>query len=152
MSKMTGLAHMKNTYPRCCKTHAGEKIPLQEKQSQIIFSNPQKAKNRIFKIDGCVVADSVTRRCDYLLYDSNETEHFIELKGRDIKHAVSQLKTSVQKFGVEDRRKYCFIVSSRVPLAGTDIGNYKRAFKSEFKAVLQIKNDVITHSLPSPTQ
>jgi hypothetical protein len=62
---------------------------LQEKQSQIIFSNPQKAKNRIFKIDGCVVADSVTRRCDYLLYDSNETEHFIELKGKDIKRDPS---------------------------------------------------------------
>lgn len=152
MSRIAGLAYMKTTYPRCCKTHAGEKITLQEKQSRIVFSNPQKEKNIIFTIDGCAVADSVTRRCDYLLYDSNETEHFIELKGRDIKHAVTQLKTSVQKFGVKDKRKYCFIVSSRVPLAGTDIGNYKRAFKEEFKAILQIKNDVIKHSLPSPTQ
>lgn len=154
MSKMTGLSYMKKTYPSCCKTHNGKIITLQEKQSKIIFSNPGKTDNIIFKLDGCVVKDSTTRRCDFLLYDYNETEHFIELKGRSIMHAIDQLKTSVQKFGVENRnrRKYCFVACSGVQIPQISIGNYVSYFKRNFNAILAINSSVKAHSLPSLTQ
>jgi len=148
---MAGLANMQRTYPGCGKSHIEKKISLKDKKggkSKIFFLNPTEVENIIFELDDCVV----TRRCDFLLYDSNETEHFIELKGRDIAHAIDQFKTSVQQFGVENKHKYCFIVSSRVKILQTIINNYKVDFANEFNAILKIKTVEMTHSLPSPTQ
>ena len=152
MSKMAGLAYMKKTYLSCYKIHDGKIVPLQEKQSRIRFSNPTEAKNTIFKIDGCVIKDSTTRRCDFLLYDSNETEHFIELKGRNIMHAIDQLKTSVQKFGEKNRnrRKYCFVACSGVQIPQISIGNHVSSFKRDFNAILEINSSGKAYSLPSP--
>jgi len=153
---MPGLAHMKNIYPDCWESRTDKTFPLRDVKSrsrnEIIFSNPTKSENIIFQLDDCVVKDSTTRRCDFLLYDCYETEHFIELKGKDIAHGIKQLKTSMRQFGDKKKRKYCFIISSKVNFPRTIINNYTVNFYNEFNAILKIKNVKMTYPLPSPTQ
>jgi hypothetical protein len=57
---------------------------------------------RHFQIDGDVVRDSQTLKCDYLLLnDDVKTAYFIELKGSDIQHAIKQLECTYSIFAGE---------------------------------------------------
>ena len=70
-------------------------------------------------------------------------QNFIELKGKNIKHAIEQLKRSIKILGQKDNQIMCYIISSRSPVSSAEILNLKLSLKREFKADLKIKNDKI---------
>lgn len=75
--------------------------------------NPQRDEVTHYKIDGIVIKEG--NKCDYLLL--NETKHhayLIELKGRDISHAVKQLEETERKLASQLQgyeKKYRIICS-----------------------------------------
>ena len=122
---------------RCCSIKNDRIIALKERRSTFHFLNPDRKNVKCIEVDGCAIVEG--NKCEHLLIDSNNVEYFIELKGRDLKHALEQLEASIQQLG-ENSPRYAFVVSTRCPLTGTDIQNAKKNFKNNFGATLILKN------------
>jgi hypothetical protein len=89
-------------------------------------------------VDGCAITSG--ERCDFL-YTSAEKELFVELKGSDIKKAVSQIMQSIAQLSSTDKaRRTAAIVSSRVPAEDTGTMNAKAKLIKDFVSRLYIKN------------
>jgi hypothetical protein len=139
--------------PECENFKTDPKIVLQENKSKITFLNADRNKIQIIRIDGCVIKDNKTLRCDYGVVPCDEVEIYIELKGSDIKHAVRQIESTISLLSSNPQkiRKLCFIVSTRVPRQTTSIQQLKIHFKNKFNASFQIKNIQDNYDLSSIT-
>ena len=63
---------------------------------------------RQYRIDGDLITDKTTVRCDYLvLNDEKENAYLIELKGKNILHALEQLENT-EKMLREELKSYTF--------------------------------------------
>ena len=85
-------------------------------------------------------------KCDYLygIRDSaNPTAIFIELKGKDIPHALDQVKNSITRFArcFENHRIYARIICKSVPRLFNDpsIQNYNKLLRKQYHGNLIIK-------------
>lgn len=136
-----------NIPPDCEARTRNRRIVLEENSRKITFTNDTCQEVRRIRIDGCVITDGI--RCDYLLIDSIEIEYYVELKGSDVKHAVEQLKRTIELVSKEQWRqqKFCFIISSRCPLLTPKIQELKVRFKKKYNAELIIKNNAHEHKL-----
>ena len=128
--------------PECEEYRCDQKIVLQENKSKIIFLNPNQDKILTIKVDGCVISDNETLRCDYALIPSDEVEIYVELKGSDIDHAVEQIKSTIRLLSDNPQKikKLCFVVSTRVPKQTTTIQQLQSQFKKNFNASFRVKN------------
>ncbi len=117
------------------------KIPVQEPHCKcsMMFENPGRRRVRKIRVDDCAIKDGV--RCDWLVIAQDGKEHFIELKGRDVRHAIEQLKASIPKLSADPKNspKCSYIICTRCPLSGTDIQNYQKRFLKAFKSRLDVK-------------
>lgn len=129
--------------PECEEYRCDKKIVLQEEnKSKITFLNPNQDKILTIKVDGCVISDNETLRCDYALMPSDEIEIYVELKGSDIVHAVAQLESTIRLLSDNPKKikKLCFVVSTRVPRQTTSIQQLQSQFKKKFNASFRVKN------------
>lgn len=110
------------------------------------------------KIDGYLDCSCEHRKCDYLfIYTSDSSEQvyiFVELKGIDITHAVTQIENTINLFYnhnyLNNKKVRGFVVSSRYP---SNDGTYRRAkmqleksFSSKVKDFrIENKNIAITY-------
>lgn len=61
-------------------------------------NNTERCEVRQFKIDGGVLTNGTTPRCDYLLLnDDRHTSYYIELKGSDLPKAIEQLEHTISR-------------------------------------------------------
>lgn len=98
-----------------------------------------------FHMDGGVVRDEITaQKCDFLLVidDPNcPTAVFVELKGKDIGHALEQLQSSIDRYGADLKRRVCArIVCNSVPRMFNDpaIKGLKRELAKRYRGTLAI--------------
>ncbi len=128
--------------PECEEYKSEAKIVLQENKSKITFLNPNQDKILIIRVDGCVIKDDETLRCDYALIPCDEIEIYVELKGSDVLHAVKQIESTIRLLSQNSQkiRKLCFVVSTRVPKQTTSIQQLQSQFKKMFNASFRIKN------------
>ncbi len=121
-------------------------------RSKFRIENPQRLEVTVIQVDDCVIKQGL--RCDYLVitpskdksFDSQEI--YIELKDSNVKHAVEQIATTIQKLGLNmSAAKLCFIASTRGPINSTQIQNLKKKFRKKYNAKLTIKNGEIIHKV-----
>jgi hypothetical protein len=136
-----------NIPERCEVRTKDPRIVCEEKASKITFLNELRQETRRIRVDNCVITEGL--RCDFLVISATGVEHFVELKGRDIDHAIEQLEASINAISPRKSRllRYCFIISSRCPLLTPKIQEFKAQFRKKFNAVLIIKNRSYEHSL-----
>ena len=127
--------------PECEEYRCDKKIVLKENKSKITFLNPNQDKILTIKVDGCVISDNETLRCDYALMPSEEVEIYVELKGSDIVHAVEQIKSTIRLLSDNPQKikKLCFVVSTRVPKQTTNIQQLQSQFKKTLMLVSESK-------------
>lgn len=91
-------------------------------------------------VDGCQITDGI--RCDYLILDHCHNEYFVELKGKDLPHAIEQLEATIQQLSDKNNttRKQAIIVSSRNPSNDTSVQRAKAIFKKKYNTELISKN------------
>lgn len=113
----------------------------------MIFQNPSRQTLRRVQVDGCLPIDGI--KCDFLVISESDFEHFVELKGADVRHAADQLSATIALIStsVGVAAKHCFIVNTRCPLLTPEIQNLKKRFKKQFNATLTIKNMVCEHTV-----
>lgn len=136
-------------YPECCDTISSKVAKEKGKRFEINCKNNDYLKIRI---DNCIVKSKVDKKCDYLFIrdykcEKGETEfYFVELKGSDIETAFRQIVNAINyiksnHFTSLPREKTLgFIVSSKVPSGGIDVGKLKQIFKKKYGRNLEVKN------------
>ena len=128
--------------PECIEARTDSKISLKEKKcrSQIVFQNDTRREILVITVDNCAIKEG--DRCDYLITDSggNPTEHYVELKGRNVKHAVEQIKATIEKLSRDSRKllKNCWIICTQNPLDNTQVQRFKVKFFKDYNAILKI--------------
>lgn len=124
----------------CTETIKIPLIVLEENRKKMTFHNKQRKDIRKIKVDGCAMTEG--KRCDYLVINDKDCEHFVELKGTDVEHACEQLSISITKLSKNlKQEKHSFVIASRViPAISTTIQRFKSQFRSKFNCKLIVKN------------
>ena len=78
--------------PNCTIETTDKILVLEENKRKCIFSNPENLNLIKIIVDGCQITEGT--RCDFLVLDQQKNEYFVELKGKDIPHAIEQLLLS----------------------------------------------------------
>lgn len=97
-----------------CKDTRGESL------SQYRLTNEPNSVVSKYELDGCLISDNDTERCDFLLtiQGANKTPAvFIELKGKNLLKAINQINSAIEKLNPDKRQYKVFarIVMSAVP-------------------------------------
>lgn len=122
-------------------------VTCEENKKRYNLINKNLYKITVYHMDGGIVHNEPNaNKCDYL-YGVNDTLHptaiFIELKGRDIPHALEQVKSSITNFAhcFHDHRIYARIICKSVPRLFNDpsIQNYNKLLRKKYSGNLVIK-------------
>jgi len=104
------------------------------------------------KIDNSLITSQQIEKCDFgFVRHSNDDFYFVELKGKEIEKAYSQILNTIDYFNrnlivIPKTKRFGFIVSSSVPKAGVNTNNLKQDFAKKHGRILEIKNKVLVHS------
>lgn len=127
-----------NFKKECTEKRKDFKIVFKERKSKVFFDNSLRKECLCITIDGCQITKRT--RCDKLLICEN-TEYFIELKGSDVKHAITQLESSINL--LSDKDTYickAYIISTSVsPKISTNIQKSKLDFKKRLHTELYVE-------------
>lgn len=124
---------------RCATVCDDRLIVVEQNGKRFCLKNPAQEKHLLIEVDGCAIVSG--ERCDEMLHLSSGREIYVELKGADIKKALSQISSTVHKMTrVGDRAdRIGVVVSSRVPKEDSATQNAK--FKLlRLLASVKIKN------------
>lgn len=125
--------------PKCTIETTDKLLVLEENKRKCVFSNPDSQALLKVIIDGCQITEG--KRCDFLVLDSQNNEYFVELKGKDIPHAIEQLESTIKQLSSEAKtQKTAIIVASRYPSNDTSMQRAKALFKKKYKVDLIAKN------------
>ena len=83
-----------------CRSETKEpNVVRRERGKRYNLVNPQRLPVIVFKMDGGIVRnEQSTPKCDWLYVianNQNKATVFVELKGKDVKHALEQIKASM---------------------------------------------------------
>ena len=132
---------------KCC---IDSKIAVENGMRFEIFS---KDEFKRIRIDNCFIKSLEIEKCDFGFYrKSNEDLYFVELKGKQINKAFDQIISTIKYFEnnlikIPKTKRFGFIVSTKVPRAGTDVKNLIQKFKRDFGQDLKIKNHVLQYNV-----
>lgn len=73
-------------------------LSVSERRAKYMLSFSPEMDSCTFKIDGNIIKDTTSDKCDYVIlasYNNAWAEVFVELKGSDISHAINQLKQTI---------------------------------------------------------
>lgn len=118
-------------------------ITLSEYNRSITFENKDRVDVIKVHIDGEVCTTNTTIRCDYLITDKDEHhEIFIELKGKNIPHAIDQIRQSISDYGEYEEGRSAYIICSKChPSIRTSIQAKKTKLLKDFNTKLNIKEN-----------
>ena len=139
---------MRNKVDACIVKTQESNIKFEENQKKIIFRNPSRLIFLKVDVDGCTITGKDIR-CDKLLLACDEhQEYYVELKGTDVKHAISQIEETIKKLGEFDDCRRAYIISTNVaPAFTTYIQMKAKFFKDKFKASLVVREKQLTVAL-----
>lgn len=117
-------------------------ISRSENNRTFKINNPSQLSVNVVTVDGCYIQNGT--KCDYLFEvlqkDVVLQAFYVELKGKDIFHAIEQLENTIKhcKTLHQNIQKEAYIVASRIPKANTSSQNIKKKFKTKNKIQLFI--------------
>lgn len=130
-------------YKKCTTPTEAPVIVVEENHSKLTVRNSGKRSLNKIKVDGCLISQE-HEKCDWLVATTDQPLRalYIELKGCDVKKAISQLKNTVRltEASFKQHSKECYAVTTRVPKHGTDIRKLAMDFYRDTKATLSVKN------------
>ena len=130
---------MRNVPGICVKDCVDANIVFEQNRRRVCFYNPDRQICKCVQVDGCAITEGI--RCDNMLTSHDERcEYFVELKGTDVKHAIEQLRVSIQTLGEFTDDRSAYVVSTNVaPALTTTIQRAKRDFRTKLQSELIIK-------------
>ena len=131
---------------KCVSETNDSRISLNDKQSvSAIFLNPGRVLHRCIRFDGCVVKNKTA--CDWILEKPGVGRIVVELKGRDVPHAIEQVEAGLnhlKDIGMIELKLAALIVCTRYsshPTFTTSMQKAKSKLAKIHKARLHITKD-----------
>ncbi len=129
-------------YEHCSEVKTHRTISVEERGKKLVIRNPQMRRIRQVRVDHCLPI--VGAKCDWLFeIPVLRAVYYVELKGRDIKHALEQVLATVNHHFFVQRhaeyQKHCIIVSSQVPSMTPSIQKLKKQCREMARGHLKIK-------------
>lgn len=133
------------SYDCCTEIKKDKKIVLKDKGSKCQFEilNPCEIKVYSTRVDGCLIRGHV-EKCDYLV--RTDTPHkiarLVELKGKKLDKAISQLETTLKNLPqeVREHKIECYAVTTSTPKGRVSNIKRKLEFKRKNSSDLFLKN------------
>lgn len=126
-----------------CKCTCNARFSAEENKRIFILKDAKAEEVEKHKIDGSIIHDTRCNKCDFLFVFKKEKYFFVELKGTDIKHALTQIEATMQTFyqaGIlasKDTR--CCIVFTAYPkdngIFRKAVINLKRNWKNKLASI-----------------
>lgn len=129
---------------KCMSTVSVSHIKVSENGRSFELVNLKKDPVEVIKVDGCAIV--IGERCDFAYFLNSGKEIFVELKGSDIKKALSQLIATIPKITIAASKdsRASVIVSSRVPKEDTSTQIAKRKLLKDLVSRVYIKNTSVS--------
>jgi len=129
------------------KCSCNSRFTISERKSSFHIQPHDLSKIDKIKVDGCLIVDTNVDKCDYLfLYKYNKLNIssviFVELKGNDVKHAICQLESSIDRYSNNINPlnldvRACVVCTSYPNNNGTlnrEIMRIKRKYNKKFRS------------------
>jgi len=139
------------------------------KKKIIVFKdkkNPQTLyfdNSKIFEVievvvdSGLIKSEQEQCKCDFFLYVSDPNyeesrEHYIELKGTDLDHAIKQISETIKflennySLNLQNKRKG-YIICNKCPMASTQTQRFQLKMRKDFKLELKIQSRKYTATI-----
>ena len=131
----------------CKKVENGPTIVCKEKGRKMVFINSARKQVEKIRVDGCVLRQVLA--CDFLVIEYSGSEHFIELKGKNVAHALKQLEATIPLLSKNrtDQPNYAWIISSEAPSIQSGFQIQKARFIKAFKVKLIVRTNLGQHTL-----
>jgi len=134
-----------------CRKNTNQKIiSVSENKRNFTIINTKQLRINIIRVDGCLIVDNSTKRCDYLfeLEAMNEVL-YVELKGKNIVKAYEQLTATIKACSDEHNGllRKGFIVASRVPRSGPQIQILKKQMSKTLAVQLYVSTNKHTEKI-----
>ena len=127
----------------CITTVTDRNIVFADKKSKSVFRIKNEYQRTIekHKVDGCLIKGDESNKCDWLAVDvASRNEIYIELKGKNIEHAVKQLCASVDRLSTKKTvKKLAYVIATRCPSNSTELDVIKAKIWRSHKLDLDVK-------------
>lgn len=111
---------------------------LEENHKHFHLHHPRDVPVTVIHVDSGET-DFSGPRCDFML-TIHDLEIYVELKGKDVFHAVAQIENTINHCGSKDcKKRRCYVVYShfpKFPKARTRKQNEKARFAKLYRAIL----------------
>jgi hypothetical protein len=131
----------------CTEKTKNKIIVFEEKRSRLTVLNTDQSEVVKVVVDGCQINDD-SLRCDYMFL-ANETEHYVELKGKSISRGIKQLRSTIDQLSVDKKnvRKVSFVICTSNPMLNASIQVEKAKFRKHYNSDLTIIKSGNTYHL-----
>ena len=160
--EVTGRSLIERLPASTCQCTSKARLMVEEngRKFVLIVSNWKNVEK--IKVDGALICNQEKEKCDYFFfyYPSEKTKndrhaYFVELKGKNIGKAMSQIISTIQCFMQEGLLKNislqkAFIVSSRFPQKDRTTEKLQEDLRKKYKCPLVIKNNMIEYRPQRP--
>lgn len=124
-------------------SHTRVKVDDERSRRWAVFLNPTRATIRKIRVDGCLVRRSVA--ADWIVSKANCVDVVVELKGRDVGHAIQQVGATLRFWSENAECKQkdhlaALIVCTQYPRDNTKIERARRQIAQEHQAPLHVKS------------
>src|SRR5688572_5679216 len=116
-----------------------KRVKVEEIGRKATFINDNKAVYRKTQMDGCVVVNAMS--ADWVVSRNQVGDVLIELKGRNVEHAVKQIRATAEfltEGGFREGQIAGLIVCSQFPKASTSVQRAQAEFAKNFKGPLHV--------------
>jgi hypothetical protein len=143
---------MKVAIPKECSQQSNRReIVCAEKGRKIKFLNPNGRRVVRHAIDRCLelrksLDQSTCKLCDFVVVDWRSEEHYVELKGANVEHALRQLASTIPQLR-SAARAFCWIITTESPSTQSKFMVLKEKFERQFKVRLTIRTNQCEHKL-----
>jgi hypothetical protein len=107
---------------KCVEIVNDSKIKVAEKGKSVIFLNPQRVEFKRIKVDNCLVKTG--SRADWIISKTGGVSVIVELKGRDVGHAIEQLFATLTHIDCTDWLNYptkLLVICAKYPSFDTKV-------------------------------
>jgi len=114
-------------------------IVAEERGRKLRIKNAKRVEVIRIEVDGCLIDDE-RLRCDYVFEIGAHCAIYLELKGKDVKHAYQQLAATLGYLESRHVRieRVCHLVASRVPRATPGVIGLKEKMARMHGVLLEI--------------
>lgn len=129
----------------CCKATTDLRIKVEENSKRATILNAERREFVVCQIDGCELKQKTA--CDFFIQRESKDAVLVELKGRDVSHAIDQIEATFLHLSQNGRlkgRKAALIVAGRPsthPAFTSKLQRAKDRLRKNYSAPLHLVRD-----------